>query len=117
VVSYDYAFLSDRDVKEAKKLKKRETDSQETTRLLIGKDSKSKTLFAHGIPHKGVSHGSWNFERVNNDLQKLGYRRLILKSDKEPAIVAQVCEAQRIAGGVEVVEEFPTLATRNQMGK
>ncbi len=40
---------------------------------------------------------------MNNDLQKLGYRKLILKSDKEPAIVAQIREAQRIAGGVEVV--------------
>ena len=34
------------------------------------------------------------------------YRRLVLKNDKEPAIVAQVREAQRIAGGVEVVSEL-----------
>jgi hypothetical protein len=48
------------------------------TRLLIGKDSKSKMLLAHVIPRKGIHHGSWNFERVNEDIQKLGYRRLVL---------------------------------------
>ena len=63
-------------------------------------------FMAHVIPRKGIHHGSWNFERVNADLGKLGYRRLVLKNDKEPAIVAQVREAQRIAGGVEVVSEL-----------
>ncbi len=58
------------------------------------------------IPRKGISHGSWNFERINEYIAKLGYRRLILNQDKEPTIVAQVREAQRIAGGIEVVDEL-----------
>ena len=86
MVSYDYAFLSEHDTKDAKNKKREVTEAQETTKLLIGKDSKSKTLFAHGIPCKGIHNTTWNFERVNNDLQKLGSKRLILKSDKEPAL-------------------------------
>ena len=34
-----------------------------------------------------------------------GYKRLIVKSDKEPSIVAQIREVQRITGGIEIVEE------------
>ncbi len=100
VVSYDYAYLGDKNAKESKK------GTQVGTKLLIGKDSKSKALFAHAIAQKGIHHADWNFQRVNNDLQKLGYRRLVLKNDKEPSIVAQVREAQRITGGVEIVEEL-----------
>ncbi len=76
VVSYDYAFLGKQDAKEDGKV------SSEGTKLLIGKDSKPKVIFVHATPHKGISHGTWNFERVNGDLQKLGYRQLVLKSDK-----------------------------------
>ncbi len=103
VVSYDYGFLSDKDEKYVKEGRKSIND---VTRLLIGRDSKSKMLLAHVIPKKGIHHGSWNFERVNEDLGKLGYKRLVLKNDKEPAIVAQVREAQRVAEGVEIVKEM-----------
>ena len=43
---------------------------------------------------------------MNEDIQRLGYKRLVLKNDKEPAIVAQVREAQRVAAGVEIVDEL-----------
>ncbi len=99
-MSYDYAFLGKKEVNEDGK------GDSEVTRLLVGKDSKSKMIFAHATPHKGINHGAWNFERVNGDIQKLGYRRLVLKNDKEPSIVAQTREAQRITGGVEIVDEL-----------
>ncbi len=103
VVSYDYGFLSEQDEKDVKEGRKSMSD---VTRLLIGKDSKSKMLLAHVIPRKGVHHGSWNFERVNEDIQRLGYKRLVLNNDKEPAIVAQVREAQCVAAGVDIVDEL-----------
>ena len=65
VVSYDYGFLSDRDEKDVKEGRKSIND---VTRLLIGRDSKSKMLLVHVIPKKGIHHGSWNFERVNEDI-------------------------------------------------
>ena len=86
-------------------MRKKRKIAQECTRLLVGKDTKSKGTFAHWIPHKGVSQSSWNFERVNEDLKHLSYKRVVLKNDKEPAIVAQVREAQRITIGVEIVDK------------
>ena len=53
-----------------------------------------------------MSQNSWNFERVNEDLRKLSYKRFVLKNNKEPAIVSQVREAQRITSGVEIVDEL-----------
>ena len=103
VLNYDYGFMTEKDEEDVRLGRK---TPHQVTRLLVGRDSHSKMLFAHVIPHKGISHGSWNFERINEDIAKLGYRRLILKQDKEPAIVAQVREAQRIAGGIEVVDEL-----------
>jgi hypothetical protein len=51
-VSYDYAFLGKQEMKEDGKA------GSEGTKLLIGKDSKSKVIFAHATPHKGISHGT-----------------------------------------------------------
>ena len=102
VLSYDYGFLTDQDEVDVRAGRKQ---LHQVTRLLIGRDSRSRMIFAHVIPRKGITHGSWNFERVNGDINKLAYRRLVLNNDKELAIVAQVREAQRIAGGVEVVDE------------
>ena len=90
VLNYDYGFMTEKDEEDVRLGRK---NPQQVTRLLVGRDSRSKMLFAHMIPHKGISHGSWNFERVNEDIAKLGYRMLILNQDNKPAIVAQVrCE-------------------------
>ena len=58
MVSYDYAFLSEHDRTDAKAKKREVGEPQETTKLLIGKDSKSTALFAHGIPCKGIHSSS-----------------------------------------------------------
>ncbi len=92
MLSYDYEFLTDQDEVDVRLGRKQ---LHQVTRSLVGRDSRSHIIFAHVIPRKGISHGSWNFERVNEDIKKLAYRRLILKNDKEPAIVAQVREAQK----------------------
>ena len=53
VVSYDYGFMTEKDEDDVRRGRK---PMAAVTRLLIGKDSKSKMKFAHMIPQKGVSH-------------------------------------------------------------
>lgn len=98
VVAYDYAFFSGKDEEEANKC-------VEITKIVAGKYSKSATTFAHVTPGKGLKHGNYNVECVTSDLKRLGYKRVILKSDKEPAIVKQVMQIAKIAG-IEVLAEF-----------
>ena len=78
-------------------------EAVDKVRLLVGRDSKSNMVFAHIIPAKGVSHGSFNADRMREDLAKLNYKRVVVRCDKEPALVAQIHAAQR-AIGVEIVD-------------
>ncbi len=50
VVSYDYGFLTDKDAEYVRLGRKQ---LSQVTRLLIGRDSRSRMIFAHVIPRKG----------------------------------------------------------------
>ena len=54
-MSYDYGFMTEKDEEDVRRGKK---PMAAVTRLLVGKDSKSKMKFAHMIPCKGVSQSS-----------------------------------------------------------
>lgn len=58
---------------------------EETVAIQVERDRRSKAIFAHGVPRKGMTH-EYGAEVLINDLDKLGYREIILKSDGEPAL-------------------------------
>ena len=47
------------------------------------RDRKSRALFAHLMPHKGVSFSSYPERAVLRDLNGLGYKKVVLKCDQE----------------------------------
>ena len=53
-------------------------------------------VFGHVIPRKGVTHGTYNVDKVKEDIRQVVYKRLILKCDKELAIVIQAKELRRV---------------------
>ena len=53
----------------------------------MAKDSKNSSVFAHGIFRKGIDEKRFAVEMVVRDVLYLGYPQVLLKSDKEPAIV------------------------------
>ena len=53
---------------------------EETLAVQIAKDVGNKMLFAHVVPKKGVM--------LMKDIDRLGHKKLCLKSDGEPALVA-----------------------------
>ena len=55
------------------------------TPILVFKDSQSKAIFAHACPRKGAHEAV--VDKVIEDLNALGYRRVLVKTDGEPAIV------------------------------
>ena len=108
VVSFDYCFLSDNgnvttDVEFA--------DAGESAiKLLVARDSKSKALFAHVVPVKGVDSKGFAVSSLVADVRWLGYTKVVLKSDNEPAIVKLLGEALRelrINGLEQCLEEHP----------
>ena len=55
------------------------------TPILVIKDTKSKSLFAHACPRKGAEDAV--VRKVIADLDSLGYKRVLIKTDGEPAIL------------------------------
>ena len=92
-ISFDYAYLSDK----GEVLTKEEfaAAGEGALKLLIARDDKSKAVFAHSIPSKGLDEKGFSVDSLVSDVKWLGYSKLILKSDNEPAIVKLLSEALR----------------------
>ena len=80
----DYLYCTKSRV--AKKEDLEEGEDVEMT-VLVAKDSKSKTIFAHAVVAKGSDEDGDAVSRLVDDIAWLGHTRSILKSDNEPAIL------------------------------
>ena len=63
--------------------------------VLVVRDRKSKALFTHLVPSKGVEH-FYPEQALCRDIKFLGYPSVVIKSDQEPSIKA-VAEAVKNA--------------------
>ena len=54
--------------------------------MLVIRDRRSKILTAHVIEEKGANE--YAVKRLSQDQRLMGYRKIIFKSDNEPAIIA-----------------------------
>ena len=108
VISIDYMFLNDNreDVshKEEDKHDGEETAEDEGNAsgmpILVVKDRKTKMVFARVVPEKGTH--PYVVKRLASDLSMLGYNKLVLKSDNEPAIVASKNAVKQVKFGAEI---------------
>ena len=64
-------------------------------KVLVAKDLKSGSVFAHVVLQKGLDADGYAVARIVEDIKWLGYTKLLVKSDNEPAIVALCNEALR----------------------
>ena len=55
--------------------------------VLVVKDRCSKATWSHLVPSKGIEH-PWPEKVLKSDLNKTGYKRVVLKCDQEPATKA-----------------------------
>ena len=106
VVSFDYAFLSD--CGDVESLDDFVAAGDAACKVLVVRDSKSKSVFAHVVPSKGVDEAGFAVDALVEDVKWLGYSKLTLKSDNEPAIVKLLTEALRelrVQGIDQLMEE------------
>ena len=104
VLSWDYCYLSSAR-RDAPNAPARGSDESESP-VLVMWDSRSKGLYAHIVPAKGVEYEGLEavLKVVAADLDRLGHKRVVFRNDTEPAIVAFLRELQRYWHG-EVVPE------------
>ena len=108
-ISFDYLFVTRRNV-----FTREEWDAEKSgetfLKVLVVCDSKSKATFAHGVPAKGLDDRGFIVRCIADDVGWLGYSKVVLKCDNEPAIVAVLREALkaiRIDGVDQAMEEHP----------
>ena len=72
-ISIDYMFMSD-------------DSTSRMNPILVGRDLKTKMLFAHVVSHKGAGD-KWLVERTIKDVNDFGYEhvKLSIRSDQEPS--------------------------------
>ena len=87
-----------------------ECEDAEALKVLVIKDTKSKSVFAQAVPQKGIDEKRFAVDAVVQSVMWLGYSQVILKSDNEPAIVKLLKEslaALKVKGLDQAAEEHP----------
>ena len=102
VISFDYLFIAQSKILTEEELGVDEAKAA-AVKVLVVKDSKSKAIFAHVVRRKGVDDDEYAVRRLVEDVNWLGYSKVILKCDGERAIIRLMRESlKRIR--TEVVE-------------
>ena len=72
-------------------------DDDGPTPVLVMHESIGKNIFSHAVPHKGIQHEGSEFaiQAVASDIESLGYRRVIIRGDQEPALLAFLRRVRR----------------------
>ena len=74
--------------------------------VLVVRDRRSKATWSHLVPCKGTSH-PWPTKVLVQDLDRTGYRKVILKCDQEPSIIALAMDAKSQWSGECIIEHSP----------
>ncbi len=86
IIAFDYLFITRGKILRRDELSK-EDQANIKMKILVVKDTKGKAVFAHTVRQKGVDEEGYAVARITEDVQWLGYTKLILKIDGERAIV------------------------------
>ena len=72
------------------------------------RDSASKAVFGHVVPRKGIDEKGLDVDAIVEDAKWLGYTKIMLKTDNEPAIMklpTELLRELRIQGLEKVMSE------------
>ena len=90
-VAFDYLFVFREGVYTRDKFDGA-ANSDQWLKILVAGDSKSGSMFAHGVLWKGLDDKGFIVRSVADDVAWRGYSRVILQFANEPAIVAVLKE-------------------------
>ena len=92
VISFDYLFIAQSKIFTERELGEEEAKAA-AVKVLVVKDARSKTIFAHVVRRKGVDDDEYAVRRLAEDVNWLGYSKVILKCDGERAITRLMRES------------------------
>jgi len=83
VIGFDYLIIT----KSGVYLEGEAGSEEALSRILVCNDFMSKYILALAVSVKGAGFDRYAMEKLKNDIAWLGYSRVILRSDNEPAII------------------------------
>ena len=98
-ISFDYGFATELTKQEGTHI-----DKREELKVLVVKDERTRTLFAHAVEQKGIDSEEYAVKQVAKDIEELGYRQVSVKSDQEPSTMALLRRLMRLVN-VDVVDQ------------
>ena len=106
VLSWDYGFL--RDASEDLE-PMNEQDQNSHSPVLVLRDRKSQSCFWYLVPRKGTDFPTFDvlLAQIVEDLDTMGYRRVVFRSDGEPAILAVLDYIKQKWKGEVIPEKTP----------
>ena len=110
VISVDYCFMNSKDDTVI-------TDEAQSKHLpvLVVRDRWTRMVFAHVLPYyKGVQKGPYGSKCLLNDLKKLGYSKMVVRYDPEPALQAVVEATKNGFEGQLILEKIPVGVSESQ---
>ena len=110
IVGFDYMFVGKRRTYEREEELEEDDKADGVLKVLVVRCFKSKALFAHAVPAKGVDEAGYVVDCVVQDILWLGYSKVILKCDNEPAILkllAETLKVLKVEGLDQACEEHP----------
>ena len=93
MISFDYCFVSD--VGEITITAEFEAAGEGAAKILVARDGKSKSVFAHVVHMKGFDEAGFAAGVLVDDVKWLGYNKIALKTNNEKPIVRLLTEALR----------------------
>ena len=87
--------------------------------VALVRDHASKTTFSHVVPSKGVEGSAYPARQVAFSISQLGHKKLVFKSDNEPAMLALKAGATKLLRstyGIDVICEEPSVESHQSNG-
>ena len=81
-------------------------DDDEKVILQVARDEESRALFVHAVPRKGMTH-EHGARELCKDIKKIGYKKIAIKGDNEPAIVSLQEEIRNSRDEETLLENSP----------
>ncbi len=105
VFSFDYLFIT----KSRKVVRELAEGEEITVKIIVATESYGKSVFAHTVDVKGPGEDQYAVDRLVEDLKWLGFSRVSLRSDNEPAIL-KLLEVTLKNLRVDVLHDEPGVA-------
>ena len=81
-------------------------EDEEKMIIQVARDEESRALLARAVPRKGLAHVH-GAEQLIRDIEELGYKKVILKADNEPAMHALQEEVKKRRQDETLLENSP----------